>query len=116
MYAPSKHLTPIVKRSSTFLLLLLTLGLSSIALASGGSHYSGSSGKPKLDSVRYALGKQVYKNHINCDNCLINQSKVSKPEALSLYKQIKKNKNLKQSLSKKERKALKYYMRERFKL
>ena len=112
----SKLVTQGVKRTSTFLLLLLALSLSGFALASGGSHYSGSSGTPKLDSERYALGKQVYKSNVNCANCLINQSKISKREALSLYKQVKQDKKLKQSLSKKERKALKYYMRERFKL
>jgi len=105
------------KRTSTFLLLLLTLGLSGMALASGGGHYSnGSSGTPKLDSRLYALGKQVYKNRVNCADCLVDQSRLSKQDAAALYKQVKRDKALNQSLSRKERKAVKYYMRERFKL
>ncbi len=105
------------RKTSTFLLLLLTLGLSGMALASGGGNYSnGSTGTPKLDSQLYALGKQVYKNRVNCANCLVNQSRLSEQEAKALYKQVKQDKALNQSLSKKERKAVKYYMREHFKL
>lgn len=108
------------KTTSTFLLLSLTLLLSGAALASGGGNYGAGSSNGadpnKIDGERYALGKQVYKNNVNCDGCLINQRKLSKSEATNLYKQVKKDANLNASLSRQERKALKYYMRNRFKL
>lgn len=111
------------KKTGTFLLLSLTLLLSGAALASGGGSFGGgstssstSNSASKLDSKRYALGKQVYKSSVNCSGCLINQARLSKIEATRLYKQVKKDDNLKSSLSKKERKALKYYMQKRFKL
>jgi len=107
-------------RTSTFLLLSLTLLLSGAALASGGGNYgagtSNGAGPAKIDGARYALGKQVYKNNVNCDGCIINQNKLSKKEATHLYKQVKRDSNLNASLSKRERKALKYYIRNRFKL
>lgn len=104
--------------TALFLTLLFTLGLSGNALASGGgsSYGHSNSSDSQLDTERYTLGKSVYKNHVNCSNCLVNQAKLSKQEALALYKRVKQDKALNQSLSKKERRALKYYMRERFKL
>ncbi|NOX27251.1 MAG: hypothetical protein GXP21_03480 [Gammaproteobacteria bacterium] len=108
------------KQTGIFLLLALTLLLSGAGLASGGGNHGGGgsdgSNPKKLNAERYSLGKQVYKNNVNCAGCIINQSQLSKNEASRLYKQVKKNSNLNSSLSKKERKALKYYMRERFKL
>lgn len=108
------------KKTGTFLLLALTLLLSGAALASGGGNYGGGgsdgSGPKKLNAERYSLGKHVYKSNVNCAGCIINKSKLSKNEAANLYKHVRKDSELNSSLSKKERKALKYYMRERFKL
>ena len=106
-----------IKNTSIFLLLLMTLFISGAALASGGGHSGGShSNATKIDSQRYALGKQVYKKNVNCAGCIIDQPRLSKQEAKNLYKQAKRNKTLRQSLSKQEHRALKYYMRKRFKL
>jgi len=106
------------KRTSTLLLLLITLFISGAALASGGGSYGGgsSSSATKIDSARYALGKQVYKNNVNCAGCIIDQSRLSKQEAKNLYKQAKRDKTLRQSLSKQEYRAMRYYMQKRFKL
>lgn len=98
------------------MILVAAFGLSGNVIASGGGNYNGASSAAKIDSERYSLGKNVYKNNVNCKGCLINKSKLSKQEAVALYRQVKKDPNLKSSLSKKERRALKYYMRERFKL
>ncbi|MBL4852531.1 MAG: hypothetical protein JKY90_09715 [Gammaproteobacteria bacterium] len=106
------------KRTSTLLLLLITLFISGAALASGGGSYGGgsSSNATKIDSERYALGKQIYKNNVNCAGCIIDQPRLSKREAKNLYKQAKRDKNLRQSLSKQEYRAMRYYMQKRFKL
>ncbi len=101
---------------TVFLLLAVFSFCGSVLASGGGSYGGGSSNAIKIDSERYALGKNVFRTSVNCDGCLVNKSKLSKSEALALYQQVRKDKTLKSSLSKKERRALKYYMRERFKL
>ena len=114
----NSYLKQPITKIGVLLTLVAALGISGNVFASGGGSYGGgtSTSAPRIDSERYALGKNVYKNNVNCDGCLVNKSRLSKKEALALYKQVRTDKNLKSSLSKKERRALKYYMQERFKL
>lgn len=96
-------------------ILISALGFAGASYASGadhgGSHPSSSSG---TDAELYTLGKKVYKEHINCASCLVNKNDLSREEAKTLHAEIKRDKNLKNSLSNQERRALSYYMRKRF--
>ncbi len=93
--------------------LILTLSLvSGHSFASGGTGGNGSATKHYQE--KYDLGKRVMETKVLCDACPFADTQLDDESALLVSKQLKKHGDLSAVLSKKERKAAKYYLKKRF--
>lgn len=121
--AHTSHSNIALKIGRSALLVAALVGTGTLAHASG-SYGGGYSSSPSSSSYnnsakaqeRYNLGKRIYRTKLTCDTCPMADVAQDRAGAKHVVKQLKKDKDLKEALSKRERKAVAAYLKKRYKL